>query len=239
MSDLYDADVLLWSEQQADLLRRRAAGELVNDTALDWPNIAEEIADVGQSLVSVPKSGSTTSALSLLVQQIAAGDRPEVELGRRFEEQLGGGGDAGRSVADGPDARPVGAGLQLGAEDEGGVGFVVVGVGHEDGALAGPPCAPAAPRRAAITLSEPWTSAGSRSVLSLTETANNFRSHRTAPQRQKRRNTRCKNWSWRVPRDRDGGARSRELRKRRRAQERDRAPPQDEQDQERYEQAIH
>jgi Domain of unknown function DUF29 len=49
VSDLYDADVLLWSEQQADLLRRRAAGELVNDTALDWPNIAEEIADVGRS----------------------------------------------------------------------------------------------------------------------------------------------------------------------------------------------
>jgi hypothetical protein len=47
MSDLYDTDVLLWSEQQAGLLRRRAAGELVNDTELDWPNIAEEIESVG------------------------------------------------------------------------------------------------------------------------------------------------------------------------------------------------
>ena len=47
MSDLYDTDVLLWSEQQAALLRRRAAGELVNDTELDWPNIAEEIESVG------------------------------------------------------------------------------------------------------------------------------------------------------------------------------------------------
>jgi hypothetical protein len=47
MSELYDTDVLLWSEQQADLLRRRAAGGLVNDTALDWPNIAEEIEAVG------------------------------------------------------------------------------------------------------------------------------------------------------------------------------------------------
>jgi hypothetical protein len=35
--------------EQADLLRRRAAGELVNDSALDWPNIAEEIESVGQS----------------------------------------------------------------------------------------------------------------------------------------------------------------------------------------------
>jgi hypothetical protein len=43
----YDTDILLWSEQQAELLRRRAAGELVNDAELDWPNIAEEIEDVG------------------------------------------------------------------------------------------------------------------------------------------------------------------------------------------------
>ena len=47
MSDLYDTDVLLWSEQLAGLLRRRAAGELVNEAELDWPNIAEEIESVG------------------------------------------------------------------------------------------------------------------------------------------------------------------------------------------------
>jgi hypothetical protein len=35
--------------EQADLLRRRAAGELVNDSALDWPNIAAEIESVGNS----------------------------------------------------------------------------------------------------------------------------------------------------------------------------------------------
>jgi hypothetical protein len=46
MSD-YDTDILLWSERQAELLRRRAAGELVNEAALDWPNIAEEIESVG------------------------------------------------------------------------------------------------------------------------------------------------------------------------------------------------
>jgi hypothetical protein len=48
MSD-YGTDVLAWSMEQAALLRRRAAGELVNDSALDWPNIAEEIESVGQS----------------------------------------------------------------------------------------------------------------------------------------------------------------------------------------------
>ena len=47
MSDLYDTDLVLWSEQQAALLRRRAAGELVNEAELDWPNIAEEIESVG------------------------------------------------------------------------------------------------------------------------------------------------------------------------------------------------
>ena len=30
MSDLYQTDILEWSEQQADLLRRVAAGERVN-----------------------------------------------------------------------------------------------------------------------------------------------------------------------------------------------------------------
>jgi len=47
MSDLYDTDIVLWSERQSELLRRRAAGELVNEAELDWPNIAEEIESVG------------------------------------------------------------------------------------------------------------------------------------------------------------------------------------------------
>ena len=44
---VYDADILEWSEHQAALLRRAAAGERVND--LDWPNIIEEIESVGRS----------------------------------------------------------------------------------------------------------------------------------------------------------------------------------------------
>lgn len=46
MSD-YESDILVWSERQGELLRRRAAGELVNEAELDWPNIAEEIESVG------------------------------------------------------------------------------------------------------------------------------------------------------------------------------------------------
>ncbi|WP_428485499.1 DUF29 domain-containing protein [Rhodopila sp.] len=46
MSD-YDTDILEWSERQAALLRRRAAGQLLNDDEVDWANIAEEIESVG------------------------------------------------------------------------------------------------------------------------------------------------------------------------------------------------
>lgn len=48
MSD-YDADVLIWSERQADLLRRHAAGERINNADIDWSNVIEEVADVGRS----------------------------------------------------------------------------------------------------------------------------------------------------------------------------------------------
>ncbi len=55
MSD-YETDILVRSEQQGELLRRRAAGELVNDRALDWPNIAEEVESAGRSQLSAVRS---------------------------------------------------------------------------------------------------------------------------------------------------------------------------------------
>jgi hypothetical protein len=45
--DLYEHDVLAWSERQAALLRRVARGERVND--VDWDHVVEEIEDVGIS----------------------------------------------------------------------------------------------------------------------------------------------------------------------------------------------
>jgi Domain of unknown function DUF29 len=48
MSDSYEIDILNWSERQAALLRRVAAGEPVNERP-DWSNIIEELADVGRS----------------------------------------------------------------------------------------------------------------------------------------------------------------------------------------------
>jgi len=44
---LYERDILSWSEHQADLLRRLARGERVND--VDWTHVVEEIEDVGLS----------------------------------------------------------------------------------------------------------------------------------------------------------------------------------------------
>ena len=46
-NDLYEHDVLAWSERQAELLRRVARGERVND--VDWDHVVEEIEDVGVS----------------------------------------------------------------------------------------------------------------------------------------------------------------------------------------------
>jgi hypothetical protein len=63
MGDLYEDDILLWSERQSELLRRRAAGELVNEAELDWPNIAEEIESVGNE-----QRNAVESLLILIMQ---------------------------------------------------------------------------------------------------------------------------------------------------------------------------
>jgi len=48
MGNLYDRDILAWAEEEAWLLREHAAGRRTNDTAIDWPNIADEIESVGR-----------------------------------------------------------------------------------------------------------------------------------------------------------------------------------------------
>lgn len=52
--DLYDRDVLLWSQQNAELLRRLARGERVN--GIDWVHVVEEIEDVGLSELNAVRS---------------------------------------------------------------------------------------------------------------------------------------------------------------------------------------
>jgi Domain of unknown function DUF29 len=46
-NELYWHDILLWSEVQADLLRRLARGERVD--GVDWDHVIEEVEDVGRS----------------------------------------------------------------------------------------------------------------------------------------------------------------------------------------------
>lgn len=55
MSDLYDADVLEWSEHQSRLLQQHAAGKPGNETP-DWANIIEEIESVGNEQLHAVES---------------------------------------------------------------------------------------------------------------------------------------------------------------------------------------
>ena len=55
MNDLYEDDILLWSEQQAALLRRLAAGERVNEQ-IDWENVIDEVESVGSEQLHAVES---------------------------------------------------------------------------------------------------------------------------------------------------------------------------------------
>jgi len=74
MGSLYDADILLWSEQQADLLRRLSRGERVDD-AVDWENVIEEVGDVGRSEFNSAASLLEVGLTHLLLAH--ASPRPE------------------------------------------------------------------------------------------------------------------------------------------------------------------
>jgi hypothetical protein len=65
MSDLYDEDIVLWSERQAELLRRHAATARAND-AIDWPNIIEEVESVGNEQLHAVTSLLTQALVHML-----------------------------------------------------------------------------------------------------------------------------------------------------------------------------
>jgi hypothetical protein len=73
----YDADILIWSEHQSALLRRRAAGELINEAELDWHNIAEEIEDVGSNRLHAVES-LLVQALRHMLKALAWPDSRDV-----------------------------------------------------------------------------------------------------------------------------------------------------------------
>ncbi|HEX4173464.1 MAG TPA: DUF29 domain-containing protein [Acetobacteraceae bacterium] len=65
MSEAYQTDIVEWSEEQAALLRRLAAGERVNDQ-IDWPNVIEEIESVGNEQVHAVSSLLTQAIIHRL-----------------------------------------------------------------------------------------------------------------------------------------------------------------------------
>ncbi len=62
--DLYERDILEWSDRQSDLLGRLARGERVDD-AIDWPNVIEEVLSVGLSELHACQSLIRASASSI------------------------------------------------------------------------------------------------------------------------------------------------------------------------------
>src|SRR5690349_16433174 len=83
----YDTDIVIWSEQQAALLRRIAAGEPVNERP-DWDNIIDEVESVGRSQVETVESLLLQALVHMLkaeawpLSQAAPGWRAEARLFR-------------------------------------------------------------------------------------------------------------------------------------------------------------
>jgi hypothetical protein len=73
--DLYDRDILIWSERQAELLRRVANGERVND--VDWPHVIEEIADLGSAEFNSVRSYLRQAMMHLFKLHRSPGDLSE------------------------------------------------------------------------------------------------------------------------------------------------------------------
>lgn len=65
---LYDRDFVLWSEAEAEKLRRLRAGERVND--VDWENLIEEVKSLGRSEIRATH-GLLYQAVSHLLKVVA------------------------------------------------------------------------------------------------------------------------------------------------------------------------
>jgi hypothetical protein len=79
MNDLYDTDLLQWSEHQGALLRRRAADELIDEAELDWPHVADEIGALGKS-----ERSALVSHIATIVEHLA-----KLETSPAIEPRIG------------------------------------------------------------------------------------------------------------------------------------------------------
>jgi hypothetical protein len=80
MNDLYEIDTVAWSAQQAELLRRVAAGERPNN-APDWFNIAEEIDSLGRN--QIRELGSRIAVIMIHLIKLEASPAAEPRAGWR------------------------------------------------------------------------------------------------------------------------------------------------------------
>jgi hypothetical protein len=82
-STLYDDDILLWSEQQAEVIRRLGrVGRAPND--LDVENVAEEIESVGRSELAAVESYIELILLHLIKLAI----EPDAESSRHWQSEI-------------------------------------------------------------------------------------------------------------------------------------------------------
>jgi hypothetical protein len=106
----YDTDILEWSQRQAELLRRVASGENVNDQ-IDWPNIIDEVETVGRSERSALRSHISTVLEHLIKLQASPATDPrngwKVSIDRARA-------DIARDLEDSPSLRRLVAGLIAG-----------------------------------------------------------------------------------------------------------------------------
>lgn len=79
----YDTDILKWTVDQAALLRRLAKGERVNSHEFDWPNIAEEIEDVG----SEQRSAVETLLTNIMQHQLHILAWPQTSAVRHWQHE--------------------------------------------------------------------------------------------------------------------------------------------------------
>ena len=85
MSNLYDTDVLLWSEEQARALRAAAHGG--TNLPIDWENVAEEIESLGKSLARELASRISTILIHLMKLEASPANEPRNAWAETIREQ--------------------------------------------------------------------------------------------------------------------------------------------------------